>query len=1333
MMSKKLLAVGLGLLLIAGLSTTVSAQAPNVMGVSIIRADTTAYGILGIDSLIVVKVTRTAMAAGGTPDSILVCLLSGPDTLVADTVNVQGWTSGTINPSMPNGLVYGDSLVVDDRFYTWYYTLDPSQEADLRYFYAGARFQEGGVWGNPGTSSMGIRMDGTRDVSSQMITGVEIEEGLTTDDTLKIGSSFTARVALTTEALNKFAYPTDSLASKLEKVVVYMSPKGVDTGVGVRGEVVADGTEDTVDVTVVIPDGGFQDLTEVQAYAFVQDLAGNLSGSTVSLNPHGRGSTNTWWADGTKPSITINHPAEGGYFNNYYHVSAPDNDDIADSSFTYALSEDCEWVKITWSGSSFDTTFHRGDPYAAAGTYNLVPAGLAEGTYDVTIEAEDWAGNTNSATVKNVTYDKTDVKFDKLFPQSTAVAGDAGIDTLNYDLAKVMFALSEEADSVAITYTKVGTVGGAAGDPEPEHTYVLADSERTLVGTVQTFTVIPDTVDSTIYQLTLYARDHAGNVTEYDAGQFVYLRSFVEPVIAQFEVEVNSTNSSGPDATPATGDTVLAGESITLTITAKASDGRRAVTYATGGVLVKAEGATGVTWSGTGVTDLGGGVASLDEDGWVGGQRTVTITDTVAESFTVTVLDTLTTPGTSYTGSIDLTWLPAMFTQYEVVAPDTVYVDSSFAVNVRPMDRYGNTSLLYSVGPSTYNEYQFVWVAFSANKPGTTLPLGPQKVLKAANEFTVFAPSVATTNLIISVRTTDQAGTMIGVEEGTSDPIVVTTPPVPPVAELDAPDSVWVEPLGGQGTFVRVSWILSDDNPGLGGNDKAVEYAIAAYDLDGNLKYQAVVPALYFPTNVPPTNIGTVVFYTWEDTDSLRYYVWAQNRGIPLASAAYSVPKKAYKKLADGSVLVIPEKVAGAAKSTPVMRSAAAVSEPVAAYDGVPPAPVAWVRAVDTPADEGGKITVSWTASPDDKMFEVWGYPVRGVTGYRIYRKALGEEEFQLAGTAPAGATTFVDEVGVNNQTYIYKVFAADASNEVASEVEEQAFAAANVGVPVGDFTSDGMVGFDDFFAFVTAFGTTSEQVEFDPLFDLTSDDKVDFEDFFAFVEHFGETTGAAKQVPVVLGINTAARLLTQVKEDGSDLVIDAAVEGAVEAKGCGFVLKYDPRAYEFVRAEASTDLPMLVKDEGGELAFAYAVGKPTSEALKVRFYFRPKDELGGAINVLRAVVADPFNRLNPVEVLRQTIVAPKAFALGQNRPNPFNPTTVIEYVLPESAPVKLEVYNLLGQVVRTLVDEEQMAGRYSVVWDGRDDLGREVASGIYFYRLSAGKFHAVRRMALVR
>jgi len=95
--------------------------------------------------------------------------------------------------------------------------------------------------------------------------------------------------------------------------------------------------------------------------------------------------------------------------------------------------------------------------------------------------------------------------------------------------------------------------------------------------------------------------------------------------------------------------------------------------------------------------------------------------------------------------------------------------------------------------------------------------------------------------------------------------------------------------------------------------------------------------------------------------------------------------------------------------------------------------------------------------------------------------------------------------------------------------------------------------------------------------------------------------------------------------------------------------------------------------------------------------------------------------------------VAPKAFALGQNRPNPFNPTTVIEYVLPESAPVKLEVYNLLGQVVRTLVDEEQMAGRYSVVWDGRDDLGRELASGIYFYRLSAGKFHAVRRMALVR
>ena len=662
------------------------------------------------------------------------------------------------------------------------------------------------------------------------------------------------------------------------------------------------------------------------------------------------------------------------------------------------------------------------------------------------------------------------------------------------------------------------------------------------------------------------------------------------------------------------------------------------------------------------------------------------------------------------------------------VVPDTLspVVGEPFTVTVTALDSDGDVDVNFSGE-----------VTLGTQLGSASFPSGERYSLtEGVAQFSV----VAVDTLPFVIRVSYDYGHEV-VAVGLSDTIQAVAAPEEPAPTLDAPDWVQAEALGGQGTFVKLTWDLSKDNPGLGGNDLAVEYAILAVAMQTQTvvsdtdtvvttvevpKYQTVVPALVLGgAGLPEVNTGSVVFYTYGDTTTLKYYVWAQNRGVPLASAATPVAKKAYAKLADGSVLVELQPYK-AAKSVPAMRSAAVASEPVAAYDGVPPAPVAFVRAVDTPADEGGSITVSWAASPDDKVFMANGYPVPGVSEYRIYRKALGEEEFKLVGSVPAGTTSFAD-VADNNVDYIYKVCAVDPSNEVMSEVEEVAFAAVNVGVPVGDFTSDGRVDFDDFFRFIDAFGTTSEQVGFEPLFDLTADGKVDFDDFFAFVDHFGEVAGA-KRVPVALGINTAAQLLTKVVEDGSDLVVEAAVERVADAKGFGLVLRYDPRAYEFVRAEASTELPMLVKDEAGEVVFAYA-----GELKAARLYFRPKDELGGTIEVVRAVVADPFNRLNPVEVLRQAVVAPKAFVLGQNRPNPFNPTTVIEYTLPEAASVKLEVYNMLGQVVRTLVDGEQQAGRYSVAWDGRDDLGREVATGIYFYRLSAGKFHAVRRMVLVR
>ncbi len=93
----------------------------------------------------------------------------------------------------------------------------------------------------------------------------------------------------------------------------------------------------------------------------------------------------------------------------------------------------------------------------------------------------------------------------------------------------------------------------------------------------------------------------------------------------------------------------------------------------------------------------------------------------------------------------------------------------------------------------------------------------------------------------------------------------------------------------------------------------------------------------------------------------------------------------------------------------------------------------------------------------------------------------------------------------------------------------------------------------------------------------------------------------------------------------------------------------------------------------------------------------------------------------------------PEAFGLRQNYPNPFNPSTVIEFDLPAPAHVKLTVFNLLGQQVRTLLNEEMPAGTHPVTWDGTSSSGRSVSSGVYFYRIEAGDNVMTKKMMLLK
>ena len=110
-------------------------------------------------------------------------------------------------------------------------------------------------------------------------------------------------------------------------------------------------------------------------------------------------------------------------------------------------------------------------------------------------------------------------------------------------------------------------------------------------------------------------------------------------------------------------------------------------------------------------------------------------------------------------------------------------------------------------------------------------------------------------------------------------------------------------------------------------------------------------------------------------------------------------------------------------------------------------------------------------------------------------------------------------------------------------------------------------------------------------------------------------------------------------------------------------------------------------------------------------------------VSTASAVVAEHFPTL------------PASIALDQNYPNPFNSGTVIRFALPAGGEVELAVYNLAGQKVATLVNGPRNAGTYTIRWDGRDDRGRTLASGVYLYRLRAGRGQQVetRKLVLMR
>ncbi len=119
--------------------------------------------------------------------------------------------------------------------------------------------------------------------------------------------------------------------------------------------------------------------------------------------------------------------------------------------------------------------------------------------------------------------------------------------------------------------------------------------------------------------------------------------------------------------------------------------------------------------------------------------------------------------------------------------------------------------------------------------------------------------------------------------------------------------------------------------------------------------------------------------------------------------------------------------------------------------------------------------------------------------------------------------------------------------------------------------------------------------------------------------------------------------------------------------------------------------------------------------------------------NVLDIQAADRTGHFVNVETVGTATLIPKDYMLFQNYPNPFNPITTIKYGLPEQQDVKIEIFNILGQKIRTFEVKNQPAGYHQLLWDGKNDDNVQVATGLYIYRLKAGRFVDSKKMLLIR
>lgn len=1127
---------------------------------------------------------------------------------------------------------------------------------------------------------------------------------------------------------------------------------------------------------------------------FFVDRAGNIGAATAdAANPAPFSQARTYIVDSKRPVIKIKHPVavddpdsnrftsriERSFANYRNNDGSTGLNDVPHRPLRVNVQEALGSLRATivtpkdsmahaditsrYTDIGSDENIATHNLFKTAGN-RILPSSTKGGQkVDLMIVAQDMVGNKSTMTVKGVIHDEDDPGTTNLFPEMADLAENKINEETRHPLVK----FNEALDSLSVRF--VQNIGN-----NPHRAVQEADAGLlSIVNKDYTVTVNDSLRDGLTYFFQLFARDLAGNVYVSRGDTLTFEKSFRNPPANMFVVE--TTN----------GDSAIANKPLNVKITAVDSVQRRinrnrgkAVTHRKDVRLSAWDGdemATSVTFTGAGASKNEDGSFNVPGDRWNAGELTgVQAKSTkVLDNFSILVEDVTTTDVDGVpTTTVNISGKKAglyvdadRMTKFVVTAwedgEEAKTVSGEFGVNVKPTDKFGNPSiktgnsnndLLDTRDPSTFKNFS---VVLSANHPAASVP-GPQLMTLAGKTFTVVAPNGNGTGLTITAAVDNAPPGSTSPHLIAKGTVTVAYSAVAPTAadSLAAPASLMVMDVpDDQGHRVAVTYTLSADH--------------------------AMVDRYRLYREMDLGDGQGMRFIQWGQdrepaTDSLDTYVVGVPDGMATRWAIQAIGNKPSSPTVSG-------KLSAVAPRSLLTKTA----DPVAALDNIPPG-----AATDVMLDG---LTVSWTMSPDEGPTGVtytntWtgqaGIAIPGVTGYDIL-VGLSAEAMNSVGKVKAGESSFdlsVEAItplivaGVITQEQLtellandllgvmVRVDALDASNSVPSmiftveKLTRREFTSAD-GDPVyliaeGDMT----VGFDDFMAFAAAFDTRDGDDAWNVQADLNDDGTVDFADFILFVGSYGKTAQGPSTKPVILppGVNENAEFSLRLGSErvvvGQNVFVDVSLANVQALMGYGFVLNYDADKFEFVEA-APTDQDLLKSTGGetplfssiangsGQVSIANAVvngSEITGGGDIVRLTFRVLQEFeeNARFEIAEGLVFDPQQLSNPAVVagVLDVQTTPTEFALLQNFPNPFNPETTIGYELAESADVTLQIYNVVGQVVRTLIAaESQAAGRYQIRWNGMDDRGVPVSSGVYFYQISAGEFQTVRKLMLLK